>query len=320
MIDRIRNAYTTLRLGYNVSRSSSNVTTNTPLNPIWSVANVLLLIFLSLFIFFPFYFMISTSLLSDNESLMLQSGEQIYWPSRAHFENYYIAATVSNDNQQYLGALSASLIITIVSVFARLFYTLSFGYAFSLPRWRGKRLSWCLFLLLLAVPESGILLGQFAIVQKTALKDSLVWVGLTIPFVASVFSGYLFRSVFERIPRQIWEAAAIDGTTHLGFLFRIAIPMIKSIILTVVIITIFGAWNSYIWPNMILNSEMYQWKPINMWVYNAGMMAGAEERRFLMSVRLAAAALAILPMFIIYFLFRNRIMRAIMQQGQTIKG
>lgn len=264
--------------------------------------------------------MLSTSLLSESHSLRLQDGEQIFFPNPPHFENYVTAATVSDINQVYSGALFASIATTVVSVLTRLFFTLSFGYAFSLPNWKIKQFSWVFFLLLITIPESGILLGQFAIVQKTFLKNTLIFVGLTIPFVTSVFSGYMFKNAFESIPPQIREAAALDGASNFEYFFKVAIPMIRPVIWTVVIITSFGAWTSYFWPNMILGSETASWQPLSLWVFNAGNLPGVEERRFLISVRLAAAVLAILPMFIIYFLFRERIMRAITQQGAIIKG
>lgn len=279
----------------------------------------LLVVFASIIIF-PFYFMISTSLLSESNSLRLQDGEQIFFPNPVQYDNYVTAATVSDINQVYTGALFASIVTTIVSVLTRLFFTLSFGYAFSLPNWRFKRLSWMFFLLLITIPESGILLGQFAIVQKTFLKNTLIWVGLTIPFVTSVFSGYMFKNAFESIPPQIREATALDGASNFEYLFKVAIPMIRPVIWTVVIITSFGAWTSYFWPNMILGSDTAAWQPLSLWVFNAGNLPGVEERRFLISVRLAAAVLAIIPMFVVYFLFRERIMRAITQQGAIIKG
>lgn len=77
--------------------------------------------------------MISTSLLSESNSLRLQDGEQIFFPNPAQYDNYVTAATVSDINQVYTGALFASIVTTIVSVLTRLFFTLSFGYAFSLP-------------------------------------------------------------------------------------------------------------------------------------------------------------------------------------------
>lgn len=108
------------------------------------------------------------------------------------------------------------------------------------------------------------MVGQFLVVQKTALKDSLVWVGLNIPFVAHIFSGYLFRNAFEAIPSQVKEAAAIDGISRTSFFFKIALPMVRSTLLTVVIITAFAAWNSYLWPNIILSNKTSNWKPINV--------------------------------------------------------
>lgn len=101
----------------------------------------LILIFFGLMIIFPFYFMLSTSLLTDDESLALQSGKQILFPTHPNFSNYYTAATVSDIDQDYLGALKASILTSFVSVMTRLFFTITFGYAFSLPNWRFKRLS-----------------------------------------------------------------------------------------------------------------------------------------------------------------------------------
>ena len=132
----------------------------------------------------------------------------------------------------------------------------------------------------------------------------------------------MFRTAFEAIPPRIKESAFVDGCTGLRYFLKIAFPMVRSTTWTVSILTAFAAWNSYLWPLLLLTN-----RPdlnINLWVLAQGTDGNAgqsdEQIRVLLNLKMAAAILAILPMFIVYFLFRKRIMKAVGSRANTIKG
>lgn len=288
-----------------------------------SVKILVLAIFGSI-IFFPFFFMISSSFFNLEESEKLISNEsklQIF-PGKIGLENYKVVISNTSSFQSYSGAILASVVTTVLSVFARLFFVILLGYAFSLKKWKFKKLFWILFLSLLSIPEAGILAGQYVVAVNSQLSRELLGAGLVIPFVSSVFSGYLFRNAFENIPTRIREAAMIDGHSQVSYVFRVALPMVKPIIWTVVILTTFSAWNAYLWPNILIPAgKTYAfWKPINIWALSSGFDQTTDEPREIISYRMVSAVLATLPMMIVFFVFRKRIMKIVSNQGSTIKG
>ncbi|AHH45532.1 carbohydrate ABC transporter permease [Mesomycoplasma bovoculi] len=285
----------------------------------WGTLSSLIIKFIVLFIFglfiiFPFYFMIVYAFASDQQ--ITDTRVPVYWPDHFNFNNFSRAL-----KQGYLNALGWTALITLVSVISKVFFSMTFGYAFSLKKWRFKKLSWVIFLSILVLPETALLLGQYRVMvllQWTTGPQSFL--ALTAPFVASVFSGFMFRNAFEAIPDRIKEAAMMDGCSQVRMFFKVAIPMVTPTIWTVGILTAFAAWNSTLWPLLILTGNK-DIQVLNVWLLDVGTDdAGDEQLGFFKNVRMAGAILAILPMFIIYFGFRRRILNAISRQGSTVKG
>ena len=168
------------------------------------------------------------------------------------------------------------------------------------------------------VPEVALLVGQYQIVVIFNFQTGYrVIIALILPFIASVFSAYMYRNAFEAIPFRTKEAAFVDGASNLKYFLKVAFPMVSPTTWTVAILTGFAAWNSYMWPALLLSGQ--DMDVINTWLFKTGRSEGADSR-IMMNVRMAAAIIAIVPMFIVYFLFRSRIMKAISRQGSAIKG
>lgn len=283
------------------------------------IFKTVVLCFFGLMVIFPFYLMLVVALTSDK--VVLNIREPILKSDGWHFENF---RRVLEDGK-YLNAIWINSLVTILSIILRLFFTVSMGYAFSLKKWKLKKLFWFIFLAVLILPESALLIGQYRVVvvaNWNQPEKPAIILGLTMPFVASVFSGFMFRTAFEAIPPRIKESAFVDGCTGLRYFLKIAFPMVRSTTWTVSILTAFAAWNSYLWPLLLLTN-----RPdlnINLWVLAQGTDGNAgqsdEQIRVLLNLKMAAAILAILPMFIVYFLFRKRIMKAVGSRANTIKG
>ncbi len=273
--------------------------------------SVILLFFGSL-ILFPFYYMIATSLMNVNETRDMLHIHLV--PKSPQWSNFG-EALISG----YWKAIMLTSIVTSASIILKIVITMLMGYAFSLKNWRGKQIIWYFFLALLMIPEVALMLGQYkALVTMGWHTGVKVAFGLIAPFVASVFSGFMFRNAFEKIPARTKEAAMVDGASSFSYFIKVAVPMVTPTIWTVGILTAFAAWNSYVWPSLLLQGSDQH--VINTWLFQTGKDPLGQDTRIMNNVRMAGAILAIVPMFGAYFLMRGRIMRAISRQGSAIKG
>ncbi len=285
---------------------------------IWAILSLLVKIIILgigvMIILFPFYYMLAGSLMSPEE---IEDTNNIHlWPKHLQWSNF-TKAFVSG----YWSALLFTGSITFVSIILKIFITLLMGYAFSLKKWRGKKALWWLFLMIMMLPEVALMAGQFRVVTQLQWREgTMMMAAMILPFIASVFSAMMFRNAFEAIPLRIKEAAFVDGASEIKFFFKVAIPMVTPTIWTVGILTAFAAWNSYMWPALLLSGAGSDKQVMSTWVFTTGLPDDPNDNRLLMEVRLAAAVIAIIPMFIVYFAMRGRIMRAISRQGSAIKG
>ncbi|WP_223211550.1 carbohydrate ABC transporter permease [Mycoplasmopsis glycophila] len=286
---------------------------------------LVVILFFGAIVLFPFYFMITNSLFSND--LSLDKSEIHLIPREIdtnkisfHWENYAKAF-----QEGYGKALLYTSLITAISIAGKIFFSMTFGYAFSLKQWKLKNAMWFFFLSLLVLPELALLWQQYIIVSKLEWKDKAdmfrMLITLTIPFVASVFSGFMFRNAFEAINDSVKESAKIDGASELKFFVKIAIPMIKPTIWTVAILTAFASWNSYLWPSTVYDGKADA-PLLSIWLFSTGKdnETGSEASRVFTNIRMAGAILVLLPLIVVYAVIRKRIMNAISRQGVATKG
>lgn len=282
----------------------------------------LILSFFAFLLVLPFYFMIILSLTS-NQKIHDSASDVILFPDGLHWENFYDAIKTGG-KYGYWSALGVSILTTAASVTFRIYFTIFFGYAFSIKKWRFKKILWVFFLSLYLLPETTLLVGQLKIIYTLEWQTGpMVLASLFLPFLNSISNGLLIRNAFENIPSEIKEAAMLDNCAGLKFVWKVAIPMIKPTIWTIGILTAFSAWNSFIWPNILFSSiSSNNFQTLPLWGLNVGIPEDitGDEIRINMATKMAGAILMILPMFIIFFICRKKIMNAISRQGSTIKG
>ncbi|MXR13840.1 carbohydrate ABC transporter permease [Mycoplasma flocculare] len=281
------------------------------------ILKFIVLFVFGIFIIFPFYFMIVYAFAPEEQ--IIDSRVPVFWPKYFTWDNFRKAAEAG-----YISAVGVTALVAGISVVGKIFFSMTFGYAFSLRKWRFKRISWIIFLSILVLPETALLIGQYRITVMLGWNDGLQSIiALTAPFVASVFSGFMFRNAFEEIPDRIKEASMVDGCSGIKYFFRIAIPMVSPTIWTVGILTALATWNATSWPLVVLQSNSANIKTLNIWILERVGVADETDQipgGIYKNIKMAGAILAILPMFILYFGFRRRIMNAVSRQGTTVKG
>ena len=274
-----------------------------------NIMKVFILVFFGTLVLFPFYYMVTSSLMTNAEATD-PKGTHLF-PKDAKWGNYLDAF-----KDGYWQAIMYSFAIVAITVVIKIFVTVLMGYAFSLKKYRGKKLIWLFFLSLMMLPEVALMSGQYQMIVKLGWQaGSGILLGLFVPFVASVFSAVMFKNAFESIPDRTKEAAMVDGATNLTYFLKVALPMIRPTTLTVIILTAFSSWNSYMWPALLLQGKDIQTIPT--WVFQTGHDVNGD---LIMPIRMAGTVLAIAPMLLVYFVFRGKIMKAISRQGSAIKG
>lgn len=270
--------------------------TNGILNALLFLLKAFILAFFGFIILFPFYYMISMSLMTLAEII----GIAPLFPSNPQLGNYASAM-----NNGFWEAFVFSTSVLVVNIMLKLIVCILLGYAFGNYNFRFKNTIWWLFMLTLTIPEVALISGQYNVIIQTGMNRGLsLLVGLCAPYVASVFTAYMFRIAFESIPTSVKEAAMIDGISGSSYFFKVAIPMISGTIWTVVILTTFASWNSYMWPALVLTGSDLDTIPL--WLFNVGRPID-ESSQFHTEWQMAGSVLATIPTVIIYFLFKNKI-------------
>lgn len=275
-------------------------------NAISIVSKALLLFTLGLFIIFPFYYMLSISLMSWSET-QDPSGIALL-PSNPSFEAY-----VTVFFRGYVKAFVFSLLVMLTNVLLKVVVCIMIGYAFAMYDFKFKKIIWALLISSMAIPEVALIASQYDMIINLGIDSGiLILVGLSAPFIAQVFTMYMFRNGFETIPNSVKEAAMIDGITGKRFFFKIAVPMISSTIWTVVILTAFMSWNSYIWPSLVLGGSI-DLETMSLWLFSSSK--NDVDGSTMKNLQMASATLTIAPTIIIYLIFKKRIDNTVAAAG-----
>ena len=254
---------------------------------------------------YPFLYMISTSLMTAGEA-----ANNYMFPSRPMYENY-IEVWTSNRFQRYT---LNSIVISSITVVGVLLFSIPAAYSFARINFPFKNFIFYFLLISLMIPEIITLLPHLLIIRGEIfpLPFGPSWMnslqGLTVPFMGNIFVIFLLRQYFKKIPNELWDAARMDGSSHLYFLIKIVIPMSKPIIVTVALFTFILAWNAFAWPLLILTRD--EWYPVTVSIYSFIREVGANY-----NLLMAASLISIFPVLILYFFTQRLFLESISNFG-----
>lgn len=262
------------------------------------------LIFMALVVLFPFYWMINSSLKSLAE---YRQSVPTFWPQKVLWSNYAEAFTAASlgrlfFNTAYVGIVSTilSLVITILSAFA-----------FARLEFKRKNLLFSALLATMMIP------GELFTITNYSTVTNLGWMNtytvLIVPFLVSVFYIYLLRQNFLQIPNELYLAAKVDGTSDFKYLCKVMIPLSLPTLISITILKMMGAWNSYIWPRLVANDDAH--RLITNGLRNAFTDTTGDVNY---PVQMAAVALVSAPLFLVFIFLRKYIMKGVSRSG--IKG
>ena len=254
---------------------------------------------------YPFFYMISTSFMTVGEAT-----NQYLFPKKLMFENYFHVWTSSNFQRYTLN----SLIISSIVVLGILCTSIPAAYSFARIDFPFKNAIFYFLIISLMIPEIIMLLPHLLIIRGEiiALPFGPSWMnslqGLTVPFMGNIFVIFLLRQYFKKIPKELWEAARMDGASHFYFLYKVVIPLSLPIIVTVSLFSFILAWNAFAWPLLILTKE--DWYPVTVSIYGYIREVGPQ-----FNLLMAACVISILPILTLYFFTQKLFLESISNFG-----
>jgi multiple sugar transport system permease protein len=229
------------------------------------------------------------------------------FPDQWTFENYVTAWTA----QPFARYLMNSVVQTGVIVAFQLFFSILAAYAFSILEWPGRDTLFFLILGSLMVPFQLTFVPNFILVSRWGLANT--YAGLTIPFLASAFGVFLLRQFFMALPKELHDAALIDGANNWLYLWRVVVPLSRGAISAFGIFSFLGAWSQYLWPLVITNEQNMRTIQIGIRFFLFDQERGADWGGIM-----ATAVIALLPTLIIFLIAQRQLVRGIAMTG--LKG
>lgn len=207
-----------------------------------------------------------------------------------------------------------TIIITLINIVGTILSCTAVGYGFARLQFRGRKQAFALMLSTMMLPWWVTLIPTYIVFRQLHWIDT--WLPLTVPaFFGSASSIFLMRQFFFTLPRELDEAAELDGCNKLGILWRVLLPLMKPVLATIAIFTFIGNWNSYLQPLIYLHrSELF---PISIGLQFLRQAVSADTAEPIQGLVMAATVFTSAPLIIIFFLGQNYFVRGIALTGRT---
>tara|TARA_R110002020_G_scaffold22444_16_gene75862 strand:- start:1411 stop:2286 length:876 start_codon:yes stop_codon:yes gene_type:complete len=262
-----------------------------------SAAGHLLLVLLSIFCLFPVYWMVVTSLRPANATF-----ETSLWPTAVSLENYAYALNAIPIMRMLVNTLVISAVVTVIQLFTGLLA----AYAFARWRFRFDKLVYSLVALTWLVPLQVVMIPNYLLVANLGLLDSVA--ALILPHFTSALAILLLAQTVRSFPREVLEAARMDGAGSWRILWEVIAPNLRGTLASLAILIFISTWNEYFWPlllsrtpensviqigiQMFMTTEGTQWGPL-----------------------MAASTMASLPVLIFYVVLQRQVIQSFMKSG-----
>ncbi len=250
----------------------------------------LLLVIGAFIMLFPFIWMVSTSLKGPAEIL---SGSLNIVPKEWRWENYPEAWQAQPFGRYFLN----TIIIAVSTTVLQLTISAMAAYAFAFFRFPFKNAIFFTLLGTMMIPQQALLIPDYIILAKFRLIDT--YAALIIPWCTSVYAIFFMRQFFLTLPKDLYDAAVVDGCGRFSFFWRILIPLSKPPLVTLGIFTFLGSWNSFIWPLIVTNSKSLR-------VLQVGLAYFLQESGTEWGLLMAASTFSIVPLIIGYFIAQKK--------------
>jgi sn-glycerol 3-phosphate transport system permease protein len=262
----------------------------------------LLLTVLAVVVLFPLYMTVVNSLLRPGQ---IAARPPTFFPTHPVWGSYSDAWNAGHMGRYLVNSAIVTTIITVGQVATAILA----GYAFAFLEFPLKRTLFLVFLATLMVPF------EITIVTNISTINDLGWFnsyqGLAVPFLATGFGAFLMRQAFLQVPRDLQDAASLDGYGHWRFMSRVAVPLARPAVAALSVFAFLGAWNQYLWPLLITKDEKYRTVQIGLKQLRATSIDQV-------NVTFAGVIIAALPLVILLLVFQKQLVRGL--TAGAVKG
>ena len=194
------------------------------------------------------------------------------------------------------------------------FFGVLVGYALAVLEWRGRTVTFALALLVQVVPFQLLIVPLYVLIARNyGLADN--YLGMILPFAINSTAVIIFRQYFLQLPKELFEAARIDGASEFGLLTRVALPLVRPALVTVVLLTFIGPWNEFLWPFLITKRADLQPLAVSLANYISNVAATAANP---FGAILAGAVVLAAPAVILFIVFQRYFVSS--DLGSGVKG
>ncbi|MFA6376992.1 MAG: carbohydrate ABC transporter permease [Acholeplasmataceae bacterium] len=282
---------------------------------------------MAIVVILPFYWMIITSLKTNDE---IRATTQTFWPMVVMWSNY--ANALNKTVFDFPTYLINTLIVGIISTLGTLITTIFAAFAFARLNFKGKDILFMILLATMMIPGEMMVITNYITVANFGwLNDgslSQLWpsvdgqwfsgarlgayLAMIVPFWVSVLYIYLLRQNFKQIPNELYLASKVDGKSDWNFLWKVMVPLSSPTLISIFILKLMGAWNSYVWRNLVADDPDF--RLITNGLRNAFSVDGNVQYGY----QMAATVVVTVPLLLLFIFFRKYIMKGVGRAG--IKG
>ena len=266
------------------------------------ILNHVILILASFVAFGPFVWMFLTSIKTFEETIKIPVQ---FFPEVPQWVNYGIVSNKLNFPLLYLN----TIVVTVLSIAGQLLIVTLCAYAFDRLNFPGKNILFLGMLALMMVPGQIFIIPRFKLMVRLGLTNTL-W-GLVLPGLFSIFGVFMMRQFFSTLPRELDEAARMDGCSYFRIYWNVLLPLVKEGMVTLAIMTMLGTWKDLMWP-LINNSRA------DKMTLAAGLAMLIGEHTTYYEQVMAGGMISVLPLIVMFVIFQKQFVEGIARSG--LKG
>lgn len=252
----------------------------------------------ALAMFFPFLWTLVTSL---NPGAGLTVTPSL-WPDNPSLEAYRTLFT----DVPFARVIGNSLLLAVITTVVQLVTSSTAAYAFSRLPFRGQGVVFAIYLATMMIPLQVLVVPLFVELKTLGLINT--YLGALLPTFASAFGIFLLRQAINQVPRELDEAATIDGAGHFRIFWSIILPNIRPALATLTVFAFMGSWNSFLWPLVVLRKPELQTLPVAL----AGLQGQYTTE---WDVIMAGSVVSILPMLALYIFAQKYVIQGVASSG-----
>ncbi|HEY9748465.1 MAG TPA: carbohydrate ABC transporter permease [Allocoleopsis sp.] len=258
---------------------------------------------IALVMLLPLIWLVSTSLKSPTENIF-QFPPQL-WPKQPTWQNF-VQVWQTNPFGRYL---FNSTLVAVLTVTLNLLFCSLAAYPLARLNFRGRDAIFTLVVSTIMIPFQIVMIPLYILTVQLGLRNT--YLGLIFPAIASAFGIFLLRQAFQSVPKELEEAARMDGCSELGLWWHVMLPSVRPALVTLAIFVFIGSWSDFLWPLIVLDRPEYYTLPLGV-----ATLAGT----FSLDWRLIAAGsvISIAPILLFFLVMQHYIVPT--EAGSGMKG